>query len=79
MAPAMETASKPFTLFAHEGQEQLPGFFRLLGPQILNVDLRRFVAELNFNFRATGTHPQEYLISCVQDHDVIMGQIVLEW
>ena len=63
MAPSVETPGKTFRLFAHDGEEQLPGFVRLFGPQVLNVDLRRLVAQLDFDLRASGSHPQENVLT----------------
>ena len=63
MAPSVETSGKSFRLFAHNGQEQLPGFVRLFGPQVLNVDLRRLVAQFDLDLGATGAHPQENVLT----------------
>ena len=63
MAPSVETSGKSFRLFAHDGEEQLPGFVRLFGPQVLNVDLRRLVAQFDLDLGATGAHPQENVLT----------------
>ena len=77
MTPSVETPCEPLGLFAHDGEKQFPGLVWLLGPQVLDVDLGRLVAELDLHLGASRAHPEEDVLAAVEDHDVVMGQVVL--
>jgi hypothetical protein len=39
--------------------------------------VRRLVGEFDFDFAAAGAEPQENLLAVVQQHDVVVGEVVL--
>lgn len=49
----------------------------LLDSHMLDIDLCRFVCQLNLHLTAARSKPQEHLITVIQYHDVIVGEIIL--
>ena len=73
----MEASSESFGLFAHDGEHQSTRAVWFLCPQILNIYLSSFITKLNLHFWACWTHPQEDMLTGVEYHDVIMGEVIL--
>ena len=73
----MEAPGKPLGFFTHDCEEQFSRPLRLFRSQILNVDLGRLVAELDLHLGASRAHPEKDVLAAVEDHDVVMGQVVL--
>lgn len=78
VTPSVKTASKALRFFAHDCQKEFPGSVRLFCAKVLDVDLCGFVAKFDLNLRASWAHPEEHLITGIQNHDVIMSQVILK-
>lgn len=77
LAPAMEALGEPARLFVLERQEQLARVVGLQGLHVLDVYLSGLVGQLDLHLGALGAEPQEHLVAVVQDHDVVVRQVVL--
>jgi len=77
MTPAVETLFEPNALLPLYCKKESSRFLWLFGPEVLYVDLGRLVGELDLYLRAPRTHPQEHLLPAVEEHDVIVRQVVL--
>lgn len=76
-APSVEALDEPLGLFVLQRQEELSRPFRLFDAHVLDVDLCGFVGQLDLDLAAARSQPQEHLLAVVQDHDVVVRQIVL--
>lgn len=73
----MEALGETTRLLSFCCEEQLARLFRLFHSQMLNVNLSRFVGEFDLYLRTASTQPQEYLFAIVQNHDIVVRQIIL--
>jgi len=73
----VEALGETARLLVLHREEELPRPLRLLDPHVLDVDLGGLVGQLHLHLAATRSHPQEDVLAVVQDHDIVIGQIVL--
>jgi len=73
----VEALGKPARLLVLHREEEFPRPLRLLNPHVLDVHLGGLVGQLHLHLAATRPHPQEDVLAVVQDHYVVVGQIVL--
>lgn len=77
LAPAVEALGESLGLLVLEREEQLARPLGLHGLHVLDVYLRRLVGELDLDLGALGAEPQEHLLAVVQDHYVVVREVVL--
>jgi len=76
-APTVETLCESSGLLAFGGEKQFSRFLGLFDSQVLDVNLRRFVGELDLHFGTAGAEPQKYLLAVVENHYIVVREIVL--
>lgn len=75
--PGVEAACEAVGLVSLSHQSQLPGLFGLLRAHVLDVNLTGFETEFDLHLAGLSTDPHVHLFAVVQQHDVIISQVVL--
>lgn len=75
--PGVEAACEAVRLVSLPHQSQLPGVFGVLRAHVLDVNLAGFETQFDLHLAGLSTDPHVHLFAVVQQHDVIISQVVL--
>lgn len=78
LAPSVEHAREPLRFAPPDRCHHLPGSVWLFHLHVAHVDLRRLVSQLDFHLASLSTEPEEDDFSGVNDHHVLIVEIVLK-
>lgn len=76
-SPGVEAAREAVRLVPLPHQPKLPRLFCFLGAHVLDVNLAGFETEFDLHLASLGTNPHVHLFAVIQQHDVIISQVIL--